>query len=155
MLERITKPKKELLERLLQLYLHNISLYFPIDFNSETALYDYDDISKYFENDNNKAFLIKNENNIVGFMLIDFLEDKNVIQEMFILNNYKGQGFGKKAVIELLNTYKGTWEIKSLPCSKDAETFWTKVITEYTNNNCNIEQIGRYNRAVLTFNNKD
>lgn len=154
MLEKVTIKQKRILERLLQLYLHNISLYFPMDLNNKTGLYKYDDISKYFDSSNNQAFLIKNEDNITGFMLVDFFEEKNVIQEMFILNNYKGKGLGKKSVIELLNTYKGNWEIKSLPCSKQAESFWTKVITDYTNNNCKIDHIGKYNRAVLTFNNE-
>lgn len=155
MLEEIKSNNREVLERLLQLYLHDISSFFPMDLDDQTGLYIYDDISKYFENENNKAFLIKNNKNIVGFMLIDFFEDKNVIQEMFILNNYKKNGYGRKSVIELFDKYKGNWEIKSLPCSKQAEGFWTSVVSHYTKDNFKIEYVGKYNRAVLNFNNEE
>ena len=44
----VNSNERSLIENLLQMYLHNISEYFPIDFNSETCTYDYDDIIKYF-----------------------------------------------------------------------------------------------------------
>ena len=152
MLEEIKDQEK--LERLLQIYLHDVSLYFPIDFDSEKVMYVYDDITKYFEDNNYKAFYIKYNNNIAGFILLDIVNNVNVIQEMFVLNNYKKQGLGKKAVTEIFDMFKGDWLIKVLPLSKQAEMFWTKVISEYTNNNYEEERIGKYNRLVLTFNNK-
>lgn len=87
-------------------------------------------------------------------MLIDFIDDKNVIQEMFILNNYKKQGIGKIAVTKVFDKFKGNWEIKSLPCSEQAEKFWTSVIKEYTNNKFDLKRIGKYNIAVIRFNNE-
>ncbi len=152
-LQEVKKEDKEKLNKLIQLYLHNISLNFPIEFNSNTCTYKYD-ASKYFENKNNKAFFITNEKEIVGFMLIDFYDDKNIVQEMFILNNYKRKGYGKKAINIIFNQYKGNWKIKSLPCSKEAEKFWINIVKEYTKDKFNIEYIGNYNRAVITFNNK-
>ena len=87
-LKEIKIEQKDILEKLLQLYLHNISSDFPMDFNSNTGLYEYDDINKYFENENNKAFFILKENDIAGFILIDILDEKNIIQEIFVLNNW-------------------------------------------------------------------
>ena len=83
-LKEIELEKKDILNNLMQLYLHNISLNFPMDFDSNTGMYGYDDIEKYFENDNNKAFFILKENEIAGFMLIDLSDEKNIVQEMFI-----------------------------------------------------------------------
>ena len=37
--EKISKKDKEKLERLIQLYLHDLSLYFPISFNSDSIKY--------------------------------------------------------------------------------------------------------------------
>ena len=48
-LKKIELEKKHILDNLMQLYLHNISLSFPIDFDSNTGIYKYDDIEKYFE----------------------------------------------------------------------------------------------------------
>ena len=84
--------QKEVLERLLQLYLHNVSFSFPMDFDSNTGMYNYDNIGKYFENDDNKAFLVLKKNEIAGFMLVDIIDNKNIIQEIFVLNNYKRKG---------------------------------------------------------------
>lgn len=152
-LKEIELEKKDILNNLMQLYLHNISLNFPMDFDSNTGMYGYDDIEKYFENDNNKAFFILKENEIAGFMLIDLSDEKNIVQEMFVLNNYKRKGVGKTAVSILFDKFRGNWEIKSLPCSKSAEKFWISSVKEYTNDQFNLEYVGKFNRAVLTFNN--
>lgn len=152
-LEIVSLEGKKILENLIQLYLHDISIDFPIDYNSSNGLYDYD-LEPYFNNKNSKAYFIKNEDDINGFILVDFNDDKNIIQEMFILNNYKRNGIGKIAVNEIFDMFKGKWEIKSLPCSKRAESFWTNVVKDYTKNNFDIEYIGKFNRAVITFKNE-
>ena len=152
-LKKIELEKKHILDNLMQLYLHNISLGLPIHFDSNKGIYKYDDIEKYFENENNKAFFILKEKEIAGFMLIDFTDEKNVVQEIFVLNNYKRKGVGKIAVSMLFDKFKGNWEIKSLPCSENAEKFWISSVKEYTNDKYNLEYIGKFNRAVLTFNN--
>ncbi len=151
-LEMVSLEKKKVLEKLMQLYLHDISADFPIDFNSSCGLYDYD-LDYYFNNENSRAYFITSENNINGFILVDLHDDKNIIQELFVLNNYKRNGIGKIAINEIFNMFKGTWEIKSLPCSKRAESFWINVVKNYTKNNFNIEYIGKFNRAVITFKN--
>ena len=154
MLEKIDK-KNLIIERLMQLYLHNISLYFPMDIDQETGLYIYDDLDSYLNDAKDKsAYIIKSDNSIAGFILVEFTEEKNIIQEMFILNNFKGKGIGSKAVKELLDVHRGHWEIKSLPLSEQAELFWINTVKEYTNNKFEVEHIGKFNRAVITFNNE-
>ena len=152
-LKRITNTNKELLDNLLQLYLHDISGYFPIDFNNDTCKYEYDDLSKYFNKTNNYAYLFLNDKDIIGFTLIDYEDNNYIVQEMFILNNYKNRGLGEECINEVFNKHKGNWVIKSLPCSPKSENFWNKTIKKYTNNNYDIEHIGKYNRAVFRFNN--
>ena len=79
---------------------------------------------------------------------------ENIVQEMFVLNNFKRKGIGSKAVIELFDNHKGNWKIKSLPLSKQAESFWINIVKEYTNNNLVVDYIGKYNRAIISFNNE-
>ena len=146
--------KNQIIERLLQLYLHNISLYFPIDMDQKTGLYKYENLDSYLEGNKNKiAYLIEYENNIAGFILVEFTNVKNIIQEMFVINNYKRKGVGSMAVKELFDKHRGNWEIKSVPLSNQAESFWKNTIKKYTNNNFDIKYIGKYNRAVITFKN--
>ena len=142
---------KDKLERLLQLYLHDLSLYFPITFNSNICKYEYN-LDKYFID--NYAYFIKNNNDILGFILVDDNKNNNYeISEIFILNNYKRKNIGRKAVIKIFNTYRGNWTIKAVPNSKVAEPFWISTIKDYTNNNYIEEHTGKYNRLEIYFNN--
>lgn len=151
-LKEIDIKEKEKLENLMQLYLHDLSLYFPITFNSNSCLYEYD-LDKYF--DGNYAYFIKERDNILGFILIDDNKNNNYeISEMFILNNYKGNKIGSCAVCKVLDMHPGNWTIKAVPLSKPAEMFWEKVVKEYTNDNYKIEYVGKYNRLELYFNNR-
>ena len=136
---KVNKNEKEKLEKLLQLYLHDLSIYFPLDFDSEKCEYKYD-LDKYFNND--FAYFIKSDNNILGFILIDNNGESNYeISEMFVLNNYKNK---KVCTISV---------IKAVPKSEIAEKFWVKVISEYTNNNYELYHTGKYDRAELYFSN--
>ena len=138
---KVNKNEKEKLEKLLQLYLHDLSIYFPLDFDSEKCEYKYD-LDKYFNND--FAYFIKSDNN--G-------ESNYEISEMFVLNNYKNKKVGTISVIKAFALYKGKWTIKAVPKSEIAEKFWVKVISEYTNNNYELYHTGKYDRAELYFSN--
>ncbi len=150
-IEIIKEEKRKKLEKLLQLYLHDLSNSFPIDFDSDKCEYNYDLLSYFREN---KAYFIKEEDNILGFVLVD-INDNNTyeISEIFILNNYKGKQIGAKAVQMIFDLYKGNWIVKVVPNSILAEKFWNKVILEYTNDNYQLNHTGKYNRAEFYFNN--
>lgn len=151
-LEKINIKEKEKLEKLMQLYLHDLSLYFPLPLNSKTCLYEYD-LDKYFNG--NYAYFIKEKDDILGFILIDDNKNKNYeISEMFVLNNYKGNNIGERSVFEIFDRYHGNWIIKVVPLSNGAEVFWEKVVKKYTNDNYNKEYTGKYNRLELRFNNE-
>lgn len=155
-LKNINKNERKILENMLQLYLHDISNYFLIDFNSRSGLYEYDDLNKYFDNSGNTAFFMQSDNDdIVGFILLDKVDNGLSIQEIFVLNNYKNKNIGAEAVNTLFDTFKSNWTIKALPCSDPAQKFWERTIKNYTNNNFQVEFIGKYNRAIFTFNNME
>lgn len=148
-LVNVEKKEKNILNNLLQLYLHEISFYFPIQFDSLKGEYQYENLDIYFNNQTNKAYFIKADLDIIGFLLINKEEDTNIIQEIFVLNNYKNKGIGEKAVVLLIK--EGKWLIKSLPNSLLAEKFWDKTISKITNGNYLVEHIGKYERAVYRF----
>ena len=148
----VLEKEKNILENMLQLYLHDISSDFSISFNNLSGKYIYDDLNKYF-NTLNKAYFIKENDDIVGFIFVDLIDNMFILQEFFVLNNYKGKHYGEKAVFELFYNIKGNWVIKVLPNSRRAESFWIKTISKYT---CdyNLERVGKYNRVIITFDNK-
>lgn len=150
-LEKVELKDKIKLERLLELYLHDLSLYFPLPFNSEECKYDYN-LDKYFID--NYAYFIKDNNNILGFILIDDNKNNNYeVSEIFILNNYKRNNIGGISISKIFDIYRGNWTIKAVPNSIPAEAFWIKIVSNYTNGNYKIAYIGKYNRLELYFNN--
>ena len=149
----VSIDRKELyiLENLLQLYLYDISYYFPIDFDSLNGKYIYEGLEKYVDSSNDYAYFIKYENSIVGFILVGKDNDSYILQEIFVLNNFKNKGLGEDAVHKLFHQIGGEWIIKSLPCSTLAEKFWNKTISNYTDGKYKVEHVGKYNRAFFTF----
>ena len=151
---KTTNNERRIIDNLLQLYLSDLCKYFRIDMDQNTGLYEYDDISKYFVDNSDTAYLFKYDKEIAGFSLIDLVDGHYVVQEIFVLNEFKGKGIGKSAVFKIFDMNKGDWVIKAVPNSEPAEKFWTKVIDEYTNNNFNLERVGKYNRAEFEFSNR-
>ena len=150
-IREINKFEINKLEKMMQLYLHDLSISFPLDFNSEICEYKYDIIS-YFQY--NKAYFICADKDILGFILVDINSDNMFeISEMFVLNNYKGKGIGGIAAKKIFDLYKGKWTIKVLPNSIGAEKFWKKTVKKYTNNKYEIVHTGKYNRAEFYFDN--
>lgn len=150
-LEEIKIEEKPKLEKLLQLYLHDLSYSFKIEFNNNTCEYLYD-LSTYFKE--NKAYFIKIDNNIIGFILLDINKDYYEISEIFILNNYKKNHYGEQAINIIFDMYKGKWVIKAVPNSNVAELFWNKVINKYTKNNYKVIKTGKYSRPEYYFDNR-
>ena len=154
-LERVELKDKKILDNLIQLYLHNLSANFKIDFDSKTGLYINEDTNKYFTDDKEVALFIKEEDNILGFILLYLSDNENIVQELFILNNYKRQGYGRKSITEVFNKYKGNWCIKVVPCTPNSENFWINTVNEYTKGKFKLERTGKYNRVELYFSNKE
>ena len=124
--EKVASSERKNLEKLLQLYLHDLSLYFPITFDSKVCEYEYD-LNKYF--DKNYAYFIKSSDDILGFVLVDDnLEDNYEISEMFVLNNYKGKKVGEEAVKKIFDIYKGNWTIKAGSMSSFRTHFFTQLL---------------------------
>ena len=151
---KVKKEEYNKLDNIFQLYLHELSEFFPADFNCETCRYEYN-LNKYIDNENNISYFIKEDNLIYGFILLDILENNTYeISEIFILNNYKKRNIGTIASMIVFDKYKGNWIVKAVPNSNKAEMFWTKVIGKYTNNKYRLIHTGKYNRAEFYFNNR-
>lgn len=151
-LEKVTNNERNKLEKLLQLYLHDINAFFSITFDSSKNEYVYNDLNKYFSR--NYAYFIKREGEICGFILVDNNNNNNYeISEIFVLHNYRGQKIGEIAVNKIFDMYRGNWIIKAVPSFPVAELFWKKTINKYTKGNFKIKYTGNYARAELYFNN--
>ncbi len=149
-IKRVSESDRYKLENLLQLYLHELSYYFPADYDPNTCTYKYN-IDKYFKD--NYAYFITMNNNIYGFILLDDNKNHNYeISEIFVVNAYKFKKIGEIAVNKIFDKYHGNWTIKAVPSSPLAEAFWDKTISNYTKD-YRKENTGKYNRAEYCFSN--
>lgn len=131
------------IQNMARFYVYDISRYCGLAFEGwefpSDGLYECRDFKSYFETKNNHAFLIKINEELVGFALIDQLEvlpetDWNMGQ-FFIVAKYQRSGIGANVAKQLFDRFPGEWSVGAIPQNTRAVEFWRKVIREYTQNN--------------------
>ena len=141
-IEPVKKEEKEILRNLLEKYAYEFSQYDNKDVNN-IGLYGYDYLDNYWTEENRFPFFIKVDNKLAGFVMVnDYpeirIETNYTMSEFFILYKYRRLGIGKYVVKNILNKYKGKWQLKYHPKNKASERFWIKIIDEYTKSNYQI-----------------
>jgi predicted acetyltransferase len=130
----------ELLENLLELYIHDMSEVFPYVQVAPNGRFGYARLPLYWsEPDRRFAFLIRYGDRVAGFVLATrgspISDDPNVLDvaEFFVLRQYRRSGVGREAAFLLWNRLPGTWTVRVLETNRGAVTFWRDVVREFTN----------------------
>lgn len=102
----------------------------------EDGLYECIDFKKYWQTDDAFPFIIRYENEIAGFVIIDKKGsdpsiDFNVAQ-FFILRKFKSKGIGKYVAHQCFDKFKGVWEVMIIPGNTGAYNFWKSIVNTYT-----------------------
>lgn len=104
----------------------------------ENGLYEAQDVSKYWEEPNRYPFLIRVDDELAGFALINKVGSIPDIDwnmgEFFIVGKFQGKGIGKQVAFEIFDKFPGQWEVMQMPPNIPAIEFWRKVISDYSNN---------------------
>ncbi|EKD75688.1 MAG: Acetyltransferase, GNAT family protein [uncultured bacterium] len=136
------KNKKELrLRRLLQLYQHDWSEITGEGHISNKGLYTHINLNKFWKYPKSQAFIIKVSGEIAGFVMIKkhsyLINEKPsmVIDEFFVLRNFRKQKIGTEAAMRIFNLFPGRWQVAEMHVNKRAQKFWNKIISIYTGNN--------------------
>lgn len=141
-LEKVTLDKKEILFNLLQFALYDGSHYIKNELN-EKGMFNYSWFDNYFTDSDREAYFIKDNNNYLGFVMINENIKFNVsgksVAEFLIMPQYRRNHIGKKVAIEIFNMYPGYWEVEPIENSEQAYNFWKRTIEEYTLNNFEIK----------------
>ena len=152
-LDKVLKDNKKVLYNLLQYSLFEESLYDGNEMNNE-GVFEYEYFDNYFTDKDRYAFFVKEKesNKLLGFVMINTYVQKSTnghsIAEFMILPKYRNKQIGKKTAFKCFDMFKGNWEVSPSYGSKQAYSFWKKVIDEYTNNNDDFID------GIITFNNK-
>lgn len=138
-LAHISIDEKPILRNLMQLCFHDYS-----EFNNEDVgpygLFNYKYLDYYWTESDRFAYFVKVEGKLAGFALgmhnrlVDG-DNLNILSEFFILRKYRRKGIGMKTAHRLFSKYSGKWSIVQEEDNYPAQTFWRKVINEYTKGN--------------------
>ena len=113
------------------------------------GLYESFDFRIYFEDPTREAFVVKVDDELAGFILLNKLGTEPTtdwnIGEFFILARFQGKGVGAFAAHQLWNKYPGIWEIRVIPENTPALGFWRKAVMSFTGGNYQ-EQLKELNR---------
>ncbi|MFY9589607.1 GNAT family N-acetyltransferase [Rickettsia endosymbiont of Halotydeus destructor] len=103
------------------------------------GLYESNDFKNYFLEADRKAYLVKVNDELAGFVLLNKIGTQDKVDwnmgEFFIIARFQNKGVGRQVAKQIWQTYQGLWEVSALPENKPALAFWRKTIAEFTKNN--------------------
>jgi predicted acetyltransferase len=101
------------------------------------GLFDIEFLDRFWEEEDLLPFLIKNREQIIGFILIQKgsfappTGEDYYVSEFFILRKYRRRGAGKKALEKLFTMFPGRYLLGQLPDNKAAIQFWKDVFKTF------------------------
>lgn len=134
-LKEVLESEKPKLRNLYSLYLHDLSKFTSMIDIGANGSFEYENLDKFWETDGLSPYFIKLDDNIIGFILLlerPFLKKENDfgVNDVFILNKYKGKGMGRKAIKKLFHEKSGQYFVIELIENIPAVSFWKKLFIE-------------------------
>lgn len=140
-----------IIQNMARFYVYDMSEFMGWDME-KTGLYECISFEKYFDKENNFPFLIKYENELAGFVIVDKVGSDNSIDfnmaQFFILRKFKNKGVARYVAHQCFDKFKGTWEVMVIPGNEGAYRFWRATIKKYTHNN-----FVEYTKEIVHFEN--
>ncbi|MFN6463094.1 MAG: GNAT family N-acetyltransferase [Nostoc sp. DedVER02] len=159
---KVTQQEKSVLCNLMELYQYDLSEIEAKDVDAY-GLFGYQYLDYYWTESERYPFLVKVDHKLAGFVLVNqhtyLYQDNNAmsIAEFFILKRYRNQGIGEQVATQIFDQFPGNWEVRQTAFNLNAQTFWTKVISQYTNGAFDEVFLNddRWHGPIKTFNNSD
>ena len=138
-LHKASKKDKDKIQNLGRFYVYEMSRYcgfLPTWETPSNGLFECIDLSSYCDEPDRYAFLIKVEDELAGFVLINKVGstpdvDWN-IGEFFLVSKFQGKGIGRYVAEQIFNQFPGIWETSQIPENTAAIDFWDKVVSRYS-----------------------
>ncbi len=127
--------ERELLSVLLQKYLYEMSRYYN-DKMDKNGNFPYPYLPLYFSEESRRAYFFLEENELIGFALINSHsftgEDiENCIAEFTVFPAYRRRGKGTEAIAALKEKRRGKWQLKYSQDNPEGERFWNGIKEKY------------------------
>jgi predicted acetyltransferase len=139
-LRQLTPATRPVVERLWQLYRHDLSEFrgthgpdgFIGSLPDERGEYHMRPLTPFFEDDDERAaYLFYRGVHPVGFAFVSRVAGHvKLMAEFFVVRGLRGRGVARAAVDELFARHPGTWEIPFQEANVAAARFWRRVAAE-------------------------
>jgi predicted acetyltransferase len=138
-LEPATPDTAPLLVNLLELYIHDMSEFLPIEIGTD-GRFGYPRLPLYWsEPEQRHAFLIRCDDKLAGFAFAtrgspatDDPTDLDVA-EFFVLRGHRRSGVGRMAAFALWDRLPGRWVVRVSQANRAGVPFWREIVRAYTN----------------------
>ena len=132
---RLASPDDRVpIARMLELYQHDLSDVWDQDLDVHGE-YGYA-LDAYWRRPECKAFAFVMGGRYAGFALVDnsvsLPENQFWMAQFFVLKKYRRQGVGHVAAQRVFDHFRGRWEVGQMSKNLPAQTFWRRVIADYT-----------------------
>ena len=124
---------------LFALYVHDMSEFVSLDVDDEGKFAIPHSLASYWEGPDasqRHPFLIRADGKLAGFALVRRIDADGAAYDMgefFVLRKYRRSGLGRQVAYGLFDRFAGAWEVRELPSNMPAQTFWRRIIADYTN----------------------
>jgi predicted acetyltransferase len=127
----VTETTRPVIERLWQLYLHDLSE-FRDTMPDEHGSFKAGRLPGYLvDDDDHGAYLIGSEGKLAGFVLLrGLVHQPRTIGEFFVLRGVRRRRVGHEAAVTALREHPGAWEIAFQEENPGAARFWRRVATD-------------------------
>jgi len=123
-----TADETDLLLELWQLYMQDLALFRNLNIENDRRYRD-DRLRTYLAYEEHWPLVIRSDGEVVGFALVRKSKpDTHVIGEFFIKSEFRRTGVGEASVEQILQKFKGNWEIPFQNENPIAAIFWRKTI---------------------------
>ena len=133
---KIEKDDLNILENLMELYLHDLSAFSEELKINEKGKFGYEGLQFYLSEEDLGAFFIYADEELCGFALLNSGKYVPIgvdysIHEFFIAKYFRKKGVGKRATKLIFENYPGRYKIEQLSRNIRAIEFWRNVYKEY------------------------
>lgn len=134
-LQLVPVEEKQVLKRMIELYLYDLSEYDPLALNGYGE-FGYRYLDHYWTEPERRPFFVRIDGKLGGFVLLNrfgFTDGLDCsIAEHFIMRNYRKRGVGRRVAFEAFDRFRGLWEVRAHARNEVAKAFWRSVISDYT-----------------------
>lgn len=154
-LDAVGKDDKSILDNMIQLYMHEMCKYQPIEMG-EDGRFKYDHLDAYWHEAGRFPFFIRCKGRLAGFVLVRQIETLAKeptfsVAEFFLVENYRRLGIGEEIARMVFEKFQGHWQIGVMSSNQSGRDFWRQVLYRYTANNYRTTHVDGWEGPVYVF----